>query len=86
MALVFSFKKLTVVLVARGLHCCLWTFPSCGEQGLLFVAVCWPLIVAASRCKAQALGGGVSCFSRPGPSFSQHCAQLGKALFIWTFS
>lgn len=31
-------------------------------------------------------GAGVSCFSRPGPSFAQHCALLGKALFIRTFS
>ena len=53
MALLFSFKKLILVLVVLGLHCCMWTFPSCGEQGLLFVTVCGPLIVEASRCKAH---------------------------------
>ena len=52
MALLFSFKKLILVLVVLGLHCCMWTFPSRGEQGLLFVTVCGPLIVEASRCKA----------------------------------
>ena len=27
-------------LAALGLHCCVWAFSSCGEQGLFFVAVC----------------------------------------------
>ena len=31
-------------------------FSSCGEQGLLLVAVCGLLITVASRCGAQALG------------------------------
>ena len=31
-----------------GLHCCAWAFSSCGERGLLFVAVCGLLIVLAS--------------------------------------
>ena len=26
-------------LAALGFHCCAWAFSSCGEQGLLFVAV-----------------------------------------------
>ena len=35
-------------LVVLGLHCCGWAFSSCGEQGLLFVAVHGLPIVAAS--------------------------------------
>ena len=35
-------------LAALGLRCCARAFSSCGEQGLLFVAVCGLLIVVAS--------------------------------------
>ena len=35
-------------LAALGLRCCARAFSSCGEQGLLFVAVCRLLIVVAS--------------------------------------
>ena len=35
-------------VAALGLCCCVWTFSSCGEQGLLFVAVRRLLIVVAS--------------------------------------
>ena len=35
-------------LAALGLHCCTWAFSSCGECGLLFVAVCVLLIAVAS--------------------------------------
>ena len=35
-------------LAALGLRCCTWAFSSCGEQGLLFVAVRGLLIVVAS--------------------------------------
>ena len=38
-----------------GLRCCVWAFSSCGEQGLLFLAVRGFLIAVASRCGAQAL-------------------------------
>ena len=31
-----------------GLRCCAWAFPSCGEWGLLFVAVCGLLIAGTS--------------------------------------
>ena len=40
-------------MAALGLCCCTWAFSSCGEQGLLFIAV-------ASCCGAQALGTGAS--------------------------
>ena len=44
-------------LAALGLHCCARAFSSCGEQGLLFIVVCGPLIAVASLCcGAQALG------------------------------
>ena len=35
-------------LAALGLRCCVWAFSSCGERGLLFVAVHELLIVVAS--------------------------------------
>ena len=35
-------------LAALGLCCCTWAFSSCGEQGLLFIAVCGLLIAVAS--------------------------------------
>ena len=37
-----------IFLAALGFHCCVRAFSSCGEQGLLFVAVCGLLIVVAS--------------------------------------
>ena len=41
------FKKI-FFLAALGLHCGVWAFSSCGEQGLLFVAVRRLLTVVAS--------------------------------------
>ena len=35
-------------LAALGLRCCEWAFSSCGERGLLFVAMHGLLIVVAS--------------------------------------
>ena len=35
-------------MAALGLRCCARAFSSCGEQGLLFVAVCRLLIAVAS--------------------------------------
>ena len=35
-------------LAALGLSCCTWAFSSCGERGLLFVAVRGLLIAVAS--------------------------------------
>ena len=32
---------------ALGLRCCVWTFSSCGEQGLLFVVVLGLLVVVS---------------------------------------
>ena len=48
----FKFFKINLfiyVFVAElGLCCCVWAFSSCGEQGLLFVVACGPLIAVAS--------------------------------------
>ena len=35
-------------LVVLGLSCCVWAFSSCGERGLLFIAVRRLLIAVAS--------------------------------------
>ena len=42
------FLKFYLFLVVFGLHCCMGAFSSCGERGLLFVAVRRLLIVVAS--------------------------------------
>ena len=47
-------------MAVLGLRCCTWTFSSCGERGLLFVAVRGILIVVASHCGARALGSWAS--------------------------
>ena len=51
------FKCLFNFLAALGLRCCVRAFSSCGEQGLLSVAVRGLFIAVASlSCRAQALG------------------------------
>ena len=45
---VFNFFKIYLFLAVLGLHGCTQTFSSCGEQGLLFVAVHGLLIAVAS--------------------------------------
>ena len=47
-------------LAVLGLRCCARAFSSCGERGLLFIAVHGLLIAVASRCGARALGVRVS--------------------------
>ena len=46
----YTFFKILfyLFLAASGLRCCVWAFPSCGEQGLLFVGVRGLLIAVAS--------------------------------------
>ena len=39
---------LNLFLAVLGLRYCAWAFSSCGERGLLFVAVCGLLIAVAS--------------------------------------
>ena len=54
--LLFYYYYFFKFLAALGLHCCAWAFSSCGEQGLLFLAVRGHLTAVASRCRARALG------------------------------
>ena len=59
MAIILFFKINFIYLffTAWGLCCCAWTFSSCVERGLLFVAVCGVLIAVASlvaECGLQA--------------------------------
>ena len=44
----FMYLFIYLFLAALGLHCCEQAFSSCGEQGLLFVAVHKLLIAVAS--------------------------------------
>ena len=44
----FFFFFLNLFLAVLGLHCCAQVLSRCGEQGLLFIAVCWLLIAVAS--------------------------------------
>ena len=44
----FFFNKFYSFLSALGLHCCVQSISSCGERGLLFVAVRWLRIAVAS--------------------------------------
>ena len=46
-----------LLLAALGLHCCAWTFSSCGEWGLLFAAVRGLLIAVASLVAEHELSG-----------------------------
>ena len=43
-------------MAVLGLRCCTRAFSTCGERGLLLVAVRMLLIAVASRCGAQAIG------------------------------
>ena len=47
-ALFFFLINLFIYLAALGFRCCVQAFSSCGERGLLFVAVCGLLIAVAS--------------------------------------
>ena len=47
-SLIIIYLFIFIFLAALGLHCCMQAFSSCGERGLLFVAVRRLLIVMAS--------------------------------------
>ena len=51
----FLINLFIYVLAALGLPCCAWAFSSCGEQGLLFVAVRGLLIAVASLVAGHGL-------------------------------
>ena len=53
-------------MAVLGLHCCMRAFSSCGERGILFVAVRGLLIAVASHCGAQVLGAGASVVAARG--------------------
>ena len=55
-------------LALLGLRCCRRAFSSCGEQGLLFIAVRRLLIAVASHCGARALGAWASVVAAHGLS------------------
>ena len=44
----FMYLFIYLFLASLGLHCCAQAFSSCGERGLLFVAVRGLLVVVAS--------------------------------------
>ena len=48
MPLYIFFNLIYLFLAALGLRCCMRALSSCGEWGLLFVAVCGLLIAVAS--------------------------------------
>ena len=53
--ILFYFIFIYLFLAALGLHCWVRAFSSCGEQGLLFVAVCGLLIAVASLAAEHGL-------------------------------
>ena len=62
-------------MAVLGLRCCTWACSSCGERGLLFVAVRGLLIAVASRCGTQALGAWASVVVARGLSSCVSWAQ-----------
>ena len=64
----YKFIFIYLFLAALGLRCCAWAFSSCGERGLLFIAVRGLLSAVGSLvvehglscCGAQALGAWAS--------------------------
>ena len=46
--ILFIYLFIYLFMAVLVLHCCAWTFSSCGERGLLFVAVRGLLIAVAS--------------------------------------
>ena len=53
----FNFYSFIYFLAALGLCCCTRAFSSCGEQGLLFIAVCGLLIAVSSLVAEHGLQG-----------------------------
>ena len=80
----FSFFFFLAVL---GLCCCVWAFSSCGEWGLLFVAVHGLLIAVASLCwGARALGAWASVVAARGLSScgSRALERRLSSCGVWT--
>ena len=58
--LLLFFNFIYLFLAALCLRCCAWAFSSCGERGLLFVAVRGLFTGGFSCCGARALGARAS--------------------------
>ena len=56
----FIYSFIYLFLAALCIRCCARDFSSCGERGLLFVAVHGLLTVVTSHCRARALGAWAS--------------------------
>ena len=48
----FLFKN-DLFMAVRNLHCCTWTFSSCGEQGLATLAMVHGLLIAMASIVAE---------------------------------
>ena len=46
--IIYFYLFIYLFMAALGLHCCTWDFSSCGERGLLYIAVHRLLIAVAS--------------------------------------
>ena len=60
-------------MAVLGLRCCVQAFSSCGERGLLFVAVCGLLIAVASLAAEHGLKSAGSVVVAHGLSCSAAC-------------
>ena len=51
----FIYLFVYIFMATLGLRCCVWAFSSCGERGVLLVAVCRLLIAVASLAAEHGL-------------------------------
>ena len=73
----FKYKFIYLFLAALCLHCFAQSSSSCGERGLLFVAVCGLLTaISCLCCGAQALGARASVVAVHGLSCSTACGII----------
>ena len=68
---IFIYLFVCLFLAALGLCCCVQTFSSCGERGLIFVAVRGLLIAVASLCCRAWTGSRCMGFSTCGTQAQQ---------------
>ena len=70
-------------LATLSLRCCAWAFSSCGERGLLFVAVCGLLIAVASLVVEHGLQAhGLQQLWHAGFSSCGARAQLPRGMWV----
>ena len=72
----YDFLKNNLFLVVLCLHCCVWAFSSCGEQGLLFLAVHGLLTNGFSCCGTESRHTGLQQL--------QHKGSVVAALGFWS--